>query len=301
MNNNKGFISMSLVYSFLIVFVAVSIALLSIYTENITQIRRLNNEIKDELTQKGNERIIVFENLIQNGSFETLNGYTATQYWTITGSGCSVSNKDVHYETIGGVQVAKVGQAFYDKQSIEAAAGANCKVTSAQTIHMIKNHIYYIERIYNSTLKYGENKAQIKFISGGSTKSVALPHFNTAKTINGWKMPTTGTDMGTVDVDLFKFTHNTGDYNIQMVFNDTTTTSPFYVDGLMLIDLTEAVGVSKANSYMNNNTTRDETARKVWRIKATKMGSSAASATYTTQGYYEGRKAFSALGPNSIK
>ena len=61
MNNNKGFISMSLVYSFLIVFVAVSISLLAIYTENITQIRRLNNEIKDELIQKGNDRIIVFE------------------------------------------------------------------------------------------------------------------------------------------------------------------------------------------------------------------------------------------------
>ena len=297
MNNNKGFISMSLVYSFLIVFVAVSISLLAIYTENITQIRRLNNEIKDELIQKGNDRIIVFENLIQNGSFETLNGYPATQYWTITGSGCSVSSKEVYY--VGGV--AHVGQAFYDKQSIEAAAGANCKVTSANTINMKKNHVYYIERIYNSTLRYGADRAQIKFVSGGTNVSVSLPHFNTAKTINGWRMPTTGADMGTVDVDLFKFTHNTGNYNIVMVFNDTTTTSPFYVDGLMLIDLTEAVGASKANSYMSSTATKDETARKVWRIKATKMGSSGSSAVYTTQGYYEGRKAFSALGPNSIK
>ena len=297
MNNNKGFISMSLVYSFLIVFVAISISLLAVYTENITQIRRLNNEIKDELIQKGNERIIVFENLIQNGSFETLNGYTATQYWNITGTGCSVSSKDIHYES----GVAVVGQAFYDKQSIEAAAGANCKVTSAQPISMKKDHIYYIERIYNSTLRYGDNRSQIKFVSGGTTITPNLPNFKPAKTINGWRMPTTGSDMGTVEVDLFKFSHNTGGYNIVMTFTDTTTTSPFYVDGLMLIDLTEAVGVSKANSYMASTATKDETARKVWRIKATKMGANGATAIYTTQGYYEGRKAFSALGPNSIK
>ena len=57
MNNNKGFISMSLVYSFLIVFVAISISLLAIYTDNIIKIKKLNNEIKEELMKKGNEQI----------------------------------------------------------------------------------------------------------------------------------------------------------------------------------------------------------------------------------------------------
>ncbi len=59
MKNNKGFISMSLVYSFLLVFVGISIALLSIYTENISDIRRLNNEIKNDLIERGNDQIIV--------------------------------------------------------------------------------------------------------------------------------------------------------------------------------------------------------------------------------------------------
>ena len=301
MKNNKGFISMSLVYSFLIVFVAISISLLAVYTENINKIRKLNNEIKADLMAKGNERIIVLNNKIRNGSFETLNGVGFTGYWTIGGTGCSLSNKTPKTNPAGGAPI--IGQAFYDQQSIEALS-ADCTVTSNETITMTYGHVYYIERIYNAGNGYAANSAGVKFyqkvgdVVSTTAESPTLTNFSKAKVLgSGWTMPT-ATSMGTVDADLFRFWGTSGEYLVQMYFTDSGNNQPFYVDGLMLIDLTESVGSTRAVNYMSK---KDEIAGKIWRLKATKMGTSAADAKYTTQGYYEGRKAFSALGPYNIK
>ncbi len=297
MKNNKGFISMSLVYSFLVVFVAISISLLAIYTENIMKIRKLNNEIKEELMIKGNERIVVLENLVKNGSFETLNGKDWDEYWSISGTGCYYSSKVQYHDII--LNEDTYGQSFYDVQSIEAFS-ANCRVSSIDTITMVKDHVYYVEWIYNAGGGYGYDKTSISFV-GGTTFTPELPHFKAAKPLGaGWMLPS-NTSMGTVNVDLFKFTPADGEYKIAMNFTDTAQNQPIYVDGLMLIDLTVAVGKDKADSYMSNSARAYDIATRVWKIKGTKMGTNASDIKYTNQGYYEGRKAFSALGPNSIK
>ena len=310
MKNNKGFISMSLVYSFLIVFVAISVSLLAVYTDNITQIRKLNNEIKEELIKKGNERIIVLNNKIKNGSFETLDGHAWDYYWTSSdtnieeGGACRISNKTPDWDDDLGKYI--IGQAFYDQQSIEAKS-ANCTVsTSAEhnKITMVNGHVYYIERIYNAGNGYAAGQATISFKNGGTVITPTLPHFSSAKALgSGWLLPTSDTQMGTVDVDIFKFTGSNGDYQLVMSFTDSGNNQPFYVDGIMLIDLSESVGDARADQIYTGDARGDRYsyARKIWRIKATKMGATAADIQYTTQGYYEGRKAFSALGPDNIK
>ena len=54
MRKKNGFISMSIIYSFFTVFILVSTSLLLIYSNNLSIVKTVNREIKEELTTKGN-------------------------------------------------------------------------------------------------------------------------------------------------------------------------------------------------------------------------------------------------------
>lgn len=316
MNNNKGFISMSLVYSFLIVFVTISASLLAIYTENISDIRRLNTEIKDELIERGNDQVIVLENLVTNGTFAPGNAAnTSTNWRTSNNTRCAFSKKDIQ----AGVQT---GQSYYDDGSIEIrTAGGACNYTSQQPIVMKQNHIYYVEMLYNSGQGYGEGNDDVRvfFITdrnGNPTTSsyVVTDNISADKPyMSGWTMPSgsgAAFQMGTVVADVFKFTPATPaegrDYYIGLTFSDTTKDQPTYMDGLMLIDITQAIGATKANtlcgtatgSKCGNSTAK---AQQIWRLKSRKVKQADGSIQYTNEGFYDGRKVFSAFDPDSIK
>ena len=64
MRKKNGFISMSIIYSFFTVFILVSTSLLLIYSNNLSIVKTVNREIKEELTTKGNNSLMVFKNLI---------------------------------------------------------------------------------------------------------------------------------------------------------------------------------------------------------------------------------------------
>ena len=335
MKNNKGFISMSLVYSFLLVFVAISIALLSIYTENIADIRKLNTEIKDDLIERGNDQIIVLKNLIVNGSFEEFNEHPVTDYWYNTAN-CKFSTRTTKTVKINNVDtILQEGQAYYGSGSIEINTdGTPCQFTSKNAIRMEQYHVYYVEILYNAGDGYGDKDTanahtNLYFVNNydanPSTSNIitSVTNIRAAKDFGaGWTMPTgtpgTNFDMGTVRADIFRFTRASGDYYIGLRFDDTTEKQPMYMDGFMLIDITAAIGKDKASqlcddtdypketpptttpgaSCSNNNTY----AEKIWRLKARKMQVTPTSPiVYGNDGYYEGRKVFSAHDADSIK
>ncbi len=325
MKNNKGFISMSLVYSFLLVFVGISIALLSIYTENISDIRRLNNEIKNDLIERGNDQIIVLENLIEDGSFEAMGDQEVTHYWSNTGN-CTFSSRS---DSSQGNTNVQTGQAYYGSGSIEIRTeGLACQFTSQVGIHMYKDHVYYVEILHNSGDGYGDKFpdqafTNIYFVNSESANPTSNDIITSATNIRapkpfgvGWTMPSgTGAafDMGTVNADIFRFKKNDGVYNIGIQFTDTTEEQPMYMDGFMLIDITAAIGIEKASKLCDNTTynaganapeacTNNATvAPQIWRLKAKKMQTQEGNIVYGNDGFYDGRKVFSAHDPDSIK
>ena len=59
MRKKNGFISMSIIYSFFTVFILVSTSLLLIYSNNLSIVKSVNKEIKDQLTKKGNNSLMM--------------------------------------------------------------------------------------------------------------------------------------------------------------------------------------------------------------------------------------------------
>ena len=328
MKNNKGFISMSLVYSFLIVFVTISAALLTVYTENISDVRKLNTEIKDDLIERGNDQIIVLTNLVYDGSFEATGTGVVTDHWQVTGNRCNFSSKNVQSSESGYVQT---GQSYYGDGSIEVftdpGTGYNtdCRFASTHTMKLYKNHVYYVEITYNSGNGYPAGGTHLYFINNynndpTSTNMIATtstPSLSSAKPfMTPWTMPSgSGATftMGSVNADIFRFTKADGDYYIGLKFTGRDT-QPTYMDGFMLIDITAAIGVKEASKLCSNaeyaldSTTAPENcvntatyAPQIWRLKSGKVKTTSGTIQYTTDGFYDDRKVFSAHDENSIK
>ncbi len=136
MRKKNGFISMSIIYSFFTVFILVSTSLLLIYSNNLSIVKSVNKEIKDDLTSKGNNNLMIFKNLILDGSFENY-----VDYWTHQSSGNTPELKE---------------QKYYGKQSLGLIKGetdaalAKTTVESKYNINMIQGHYYYVSRVYMS-------------------------------------------------------------------------------------------------------------------------------------------------------
>lgn len=139
MKKKNGFISMSIIYSFFTVFILVSTSLLLIYSNNLSIVKNVNKEIKEDLTKKGNNSLMIFKNLIQDGSFEN-----ASENW--------------EHDTTKQAPVFNE-QRYYGNYSLGLIKETNSisLVKSKYTIRMTKGHYYYISRIY---LAYNNIKPQ---------------------------------------------------------------------------------------------------------------------------------------------
>ncbi len=154
MRKKNGFISMSIIYSFFTVFILVSTSLLLVYSNNLAIVKTVNREIKEELTTKGNNSLMIFKNLVQDGSFEN-----PTANWT--------------YDTSRGTPIY-TEQRYYGNNSlglIKEDSNATTLVQSSYTIRMIKDHYYYVSRIY---LLYNNIEKQNDVVDDPLTKETLI-------------------------------------------------------------------------------------------------------------------------------
>ena len=148
MRKKNGFISMSIVYSFFAVFTLVSTSLLLIYSNNISIVKNINREVKKELVKKGNESLLVFENLIKDGSFESVSSNWVNLVTSRQGNtGVPVYDEQQYY---GKQSLGMVYNRVMSSETVENTSQStmNYVIRSKSPINLKKNHIYYISRIY---------------------------------------------------------------------------------------------------------------------------------------------------------
>ncbi len=286
MRKKNGFISMSIIYSFFTVFILVSTSLLLIYSNNLAIVKSVNKEIKEDLTTKGNKSLMVFQNLIADGSFEKV-----SENWKIRpDTPPPVFNEQKYY---GSYSLGFVQNSTYSY------------VQSINTIDLIKDHYYYISRIYlafnnipSSSLTFKlipatngdfsdangfdilENAYGIMASSSCTTTSTDTDCLYGNRSINkeriryqsGFCLGINGrcnpdeseaeasqTTANTFESGIFKYTEPNKTYKILLGADYTghdlgTGISPrYYTDGYMLIDLTVALQLNeeKTNKLFN--------------------------------------------------
>ena len=169
MKNRKGFISMSIIYSFFAVFTLVSSSLLLVYSNNLSVVKEQNREIKKDLLQKSNEAMMSFKNLISDGGFEK-----ASQNWikfvdptasrnTILNKRIGIGNDAEHYYSGRGALCLK-GQ---EKGASLGAANYHNYVVNKNVFSMYTGHFYYIARVYfawNDINKDDKNELVLKLV-----------------------------------------------------------------------------------------------------------------------------------------
>lgn len=262
MENKRGFISMSLVYSFFIVFVAISISLLGVYTTNLSLVKNINKEIKDDLIEKGNDALVVFYNLIPDGSFERMTSVnegttdTTTDTWETSSCSCSYSN------IVSGVK--QPHKQIFNKHHYHgnnalhfsgSATGVQYAITK-ESIYMKDEHVYFIQRIYQAP--YGvsaseASKMKMTFINeNNSNKYFVIPNGaglitrTTDRSASSWSGVTSPK---TIESGVFTFSISdlptvatTGNYKFKIEAQFTNYNTDFITDSYILIDLTEAYG-----------------------------------------------------------
>lgn len=149
MRKKNGFISMSIVYSFFAVFTLVSTSLLLIYSNNIAIVKRINREIKSELNGKGNEALLVFNNLIVDGSFED-----PSHNWVNVNTNLTAITNNygiLDYDDEQYYDQHALGFISYNlTETVDASKAKYFLVRSNEPISLKQNHYYYISRVYNA-------------------------------------------------------------------------------------------------------------------------------------------------------
>lgn len=237
MKRKNGFISMSLIYSFFIVFVAISISLLAIYSSNINLVKNVNKEIKNDLTDKGNKNLVVLTNLIKDGSFEDY-----PSQWTYTGNTARIDSI----------------QKYYGTKSLYTDGSANY-VTSNYNINMVNGHYYYFQRIYQAPVGTEGYATDSEAPAEVLINDQAIIKRKTARPCTGWNhiVPTTAINTDncgnsrsmerTVEVFAFEYRGTTGNYPLKIRSNNRY----MYTDGYILVDLTASIGQEKINNIQN--------------------------------------------------
>lgn len=125
----NGFFSMSLVYSFFIVFAMISAVLLANYAHNRLLLRNFNADIKDSLDARGNTKLANLKNLFQNSNFELDNSPSQT-YWVF--NGVSIANN----------------QRFSGNRGVmfPVSSSTNTLVQELKDVKILKGHTYYFQR-----------------------------------------------------------------------------------------------------------------------------------------------------------
>ena len=240
MKRKNRFISMSLIYSFFIVFVAISISLLAIYSSNINLVKNINKEIKSDLTDKGNKDLVVLTNLIRDGSFEE-----TPSPWQLP----------------AGTEISTI-QRYYGLRSLHTTSAASNYVESA-AITLVSGHYYYFQRIYQAPLGtngYANlNDTPTEVLIGNKN----IIRRQTARPCTGWNHITPTTTImtdncgnsrnmeRTVEVSVFVYEGSSGSYKLQI----KSSNNDLYTDGYILVDLTASLGQAKINSLPTTNRT----------------------------------------------
>lgn len=303
MKKKNGFISMSLVYSFFVVFIAISISLLSVYTTNLSLVRNINREIKDDLITRGNDSLIVFYNLIPDGSFEQMTSVnmggtwsesnTGSDTWTTTKCYCSYGSGTMH-------SLVTSKHHYHGNNSLHFVGSGLKEAVTKETISMIEDHVYYMQRIYQVPLELSASesaKTSINFTSScGNTYTIPSTAGQiartSARTLSGWCGKACGVNQ-TIESGIFKFLPTipvgkscnlTDNYNLKIQSNFSNSNSQFFTDSYILIDLTEAYGTEMALKMVCNEANITKTTQAIEEI----IGST----------YFTGRKIFSTYKAN---
>lgn len=150
MKNRKGFISMSIIYSFFAVFTLVSSSLLLVYSNNLSVVKEQNREIKKDLLDKSNEAMMSFKNLIVDGGFESDSTNwkkyvdSVSDRNAILNKRFGIGNSAQHYYSGRGGLCFK-GQ---EKGASLGAANHHNYVVNKNAFSMYDGHFYYISRVY---------------------------------------------------------------------------------------------------------------------------------------------------------
>lgn len=248
MKRKNGFFSMSIIYSFFIVFVMISAVLLSNYAHNRALIRDYNKDIKENLDNEGNNKLANLKNLLNNGSFET------NTSWTFSGSAAYDTSQQ--YNGIRSVL-------FYGEDSDNKMT----QILSGVTIK--RNHVYYVQlRMFTTA---GEEvtftKSRIYLKSG--TDEI---EFNNGSIYSALENPNpTLTPPVSYQCVRYKNCYRSANWEYKIgVVNSTpvlrdiqdpqfiieqegTKEADIYIDCVMLIDLTDAYGDAINRVVLSNN------------------------------------------------
>lgn len=207
MARKNGFMATSLLYSFLILFIALMLGIIANYVHNRILLRTLNNDVKDNL---GKDFVMKYQ--LQNQFVNS--DFMSTTDW----------------RTNGNVTVDQ-SYGYRSPSSIKLAPGASIK----KIIHMTLNHIYYF-RVKVSTQNAGNSTGRIEITelaSAGSMHYLAIPNKWTAKNFSNW---TTMSYLGSSNIDFGSYYYS--------IYNNYGSV-PLWVDQILMVDLTETFGAGK--------------------------------------------------------
>ncbi len=227
MNKQKGFISMSVIYSFFLIFITVSAIIIANYTHNRLLIRETNKDIKNELSNAGNAKLATFTNLLSNGNMET------SLAWTFSDSSAKFNSK-LYTSSSRSIELAN------------PASNREVRVSQSLITRVVPGHTYYVRYMIYAPA-----------ITSGSSSSVTLRNSSRTYTFSGLSLlgnHRTWQVQGTT-LNIPSSAPSTGTW--QLVFQETSKTGgPTYIDDVVLIDLTAAVGNDlPTTTWLNNNIT----------------------------------------------
>ena len=237
MKNKNGFFSMSLVYSFFLVFAMLSAILLANYAHNRLLVKDYNVDIKEDLNQKGNEKLAYLRNILNNSDFEVAtmstpkNEYGNNAQWALTGA-TRINNQK--YSGSYGMDLAK-------------GTARNKLTQTLNNIVLKKNHIYY----FQYSIFTANNVANF------TSHQVYL--YNAKKNYKYYFVNQGSSSHNYASWTLLSSTIKTGDIaeisGWQLIFEiNGLINSNVKVDSFMLVDLTESYGstVPSASWFANN-------------------------------------------------
>ncbi|MGM9834887.1 MAG: hypothetical protein ACI31M_03825 [Bacilli bacterium] len=232
MRKKNGFFSMSLIYSFFLVFALISAILLANYAHNRLLAKDYNDEIKINLNDRGDRKLINLRNKIQNSSFEADSVEGADYQWILSNA-TYASNQ--MYHSIRSISFNKLGD-----NKITQELGRNV---------VRKSHEYYFQYAYFTAGQPVEYTTfQIALRNSNNSKVYYFQNLaNSVISEPNWKV--TG---------LVVSTDESVDESDKWYFEVTKTgqsSNPLYLDAFLLTDLTQAYGYTEEASleWLNKN------------------------------------------------
>lgn len=230
MRKKNGFFSMSLIYSFFLVFVLISAILLANYAHNRLLTKNFNDDIKENLNDRGERKLINLRNKVQNSNFES----------------DSISNQD--YQWILENAAYASNQMYLGERSIALNSNGENKITQHLAKNIIKeDHEYFFQYAYfTAGQEVDFNDYQI-LIRNNSSKVYYFQNLNNSN-LNSPNWVVEGFTITTNDLN------EDDDWYLEIVKTGASS-NPLYIDAILLTDLTQAYGYSDEPTieWLNDN------------------------------------------------